>query len=158
MIYIVVACDKNQLIGKKGTINGMPWNNSEDLKHFKKTTLNKTIVMGRTTFEAIGRPLPKRKTIIVSHNFTYEHENVSICSDLIELLKDYSNKDEDLYICGGASIYAQSLVYTDKIILSRIPGDYSGDAYFPEFIDQFTLTESIPYETFTLEIYSKKGA
>ena len=66
MISIIVAMDDDQLIGKKDSSNGMPWVNKEDLKHFKETTINKTILMGYTTYQAIGRPLPNRKTIVVS--------------------------------------------------------------------------------------------
>ena len=156
MNTIIVACDQNNLIGKKGTINGMPWQNKEDLKHYRNTTLNHTMLMGRTTFEAIGKPLKKRKTIIVSRNFTYDHEDVTIRNDLVEVLKEYREKEEELFICGGASIYQQALPYVDKMLISRIPGDYVGDAYFPAIPDEFELAEVQPFETFNLEIYRRK--
>lgn len=157
MIYLVVAFDNERLIGQSGSSNGMPWNNSEDLKHFKETTINKTIVMGKTTFNAIGRPLPKRKTIVVSKSgFEYDHPNVSVHNDLESLINEYKQKNEDLYICGGASIYKQSLDLVDEMIVSKIPGVHTGDAYFPDFSHtDFKCVETIPYETFTLEIYRR---
>ncbi len=156
MIYLIVACDKNNLIGKKDSANGMPWSNKEDLAHFKKTTINKTIVMGKTTFEAIGRPLPKRKTVVVSrHGYAYEHPNVEVREDLIEVIQEYKKKQEDLYICGGASIYKQALPYVDEILLSRIPGEYEGETYFVPFEHEFTCLEVRSFETFKLEIYGR---
>ena len=155
MNTIIVACDKHNLIGKQGTINGMPWQNKEDLKHYRQTTLHHTMLMGRTTFEAIGKPLKKRKTIVVSHNFTYDHEDVKVCNDLVEVLKEYQNKKEELFVCGGASIYKQALPYVDQMLISRIPGDYEGDAWFPAIPKEFKLVRLQKFETFTLEIYRR---
>lgn len=155
MIRIIVAMDDNQLIGKEDSINGMPWINKEDLKHFKATTLNKTIVMGSKTYKAIGRPLPSRHTIVVTRA-GIEDDRVEIRDDLIDVIKEYKDKDEDLYISGGASIYKQALPYTDELYISRIPGTYTGETYFPDFNGYgFELKETIPFETFNLEIYRK---
>ena len=143
MITIIVAADQNNLIGKKGTDNGMPWHNSEDFKHFRSTTLNHTLLMGKTTYKAIGKPLPKRHTIVLSHNFE-------------GTIKAFKERGEDLFISGGASVYQQALPYCDQILLSRIPGDYTGETYFPDFSEyNYRLVEEKPFETFTLEIYQK---
>ena len=121
MITIIVAADQNNLIGKKGTDNGMPWHNSEDFKHFRSTTLNHTLLMGKTTYQAIGKPLPKRHTIVLSHNF--EDERVEVVDDLVGTIQSFKERGEDLFISGGASVYKQALPYCDQILLSRIPGD-----------------------------------
>lgn len=154
MIAIIVACDANNLIGKKDSDNGMPWHNSEDFKHFKNTTINHTILMGKTTYLAIGRPLPKRHNIVLSHNL--QDERVEVVEDLKKTIDAYKEKNEDLFITGGASVYKQALPYCDTILLSRIPGEYTGETYFPDFSEyNYRLIEEKPFETFTLEIYKK---
>lgn len=155
MISIIVAMDDDQLIGKKDSSNGMPWNNKEDLKHFKETTINKTILMGYTTYRAIGRPLPNRHTIVVSFD-PFEDERVEIRDSLEEVIQEYKDKGEDLFISGGASIYKQSLPLAGQLLISRIPGQHIGETYFPDFDDYgFTLVNTIPYETFELQIYQR---
>lgn len=155
MIRIIVAMDENQLIGKKDSSNGMPWVNKEDLKHFKESTIGKTILMGYTTYKAIGRPLPNRKTIVVSYE-PFEDNRVEIRTSLQDVLEEYKQSGEDLFISGGASIYQQSLPYVDELLISRIPGEYSGETYFPNFDGYgFCLKEKIPFETFELQKYRK---
>lgn len=155
MISIIVATDENLLIGKKDSSNGMPWNNKEDLKHFKETTIHKTILMGYTTYKAIGRPLPNRKTIVVSFD-KFEDERVEVRYDLKEVIQEYREKGEDLYITGGASIYQQSLPLVDQLLISRIPGTHTGETYFPDFSEYgFQLVEEKPFQTFTLQVYRK---
>lgn len=155
MISIIVAMDDNQLIGKKESSNGMPWNNSEDLKHFKATTINKTILMGYTTYMAIGRPLPNRKTIVVTKS-GLDDDRVEVRNNLIEVIQEYKDRKEDLYISGGASIYKQALPYVDELIISRIPGKHTGETYFPSFEEyNFQLEKETQMETFVLQIYKK---
>ena len=96
MISIIVATDDDLLIGKKDSSNGMPWHNKEDLQHFKKTTLHQTILMGKTTYMAIGRPLPHRKTIVVTRG-ELDDERVEVKHDLVETIQEYKNKKEDLF-------------------------------------------------------------
>ena len=155
MISIIVATDDDLLIGKKDSKNGMPWHNKEDLQHFKKTTLNQTILMGKTTYLAIGRPLPNRKTIVVTKS-GMDDERVEVRNDLIEVIQEYKDKNEDLYITGGASIYKQALPYVDELIISRIPGKHAGETYFPSFEEyDFHLEKETQLETFVLQIYKK---
>ena len=155
MISIIVATDDDLLIGKKDSKNGMPWHNKEDLQHFKKTTLNRTILMGKTTYLAIGRPLPNRKTIVVTKS-GMDDERVEVRNDLIEVIQEYKDKNEDLYISGGASIYKQALPYVDELIISRIPGKHRGETYFPSFEEyDFHLEKETQLETFVLQIYKK---
>ena len=148
MINIIVATDEDLLIGKKDSRNGMPWNVPEDLQHFKATTLNKTILMGLTTYQAIGRPLPNRKTIVVSFE-PFEDERVEVRSSLEEVIEEYRSSGEDLFISGGASIYKQ-------LLISRIPGKHEGETYFPNFDEYgYKLVAQKPFETFTLETYER---
>lgn len=155
MIRIIVAMDDDQLIGKNDSSNGMPWNNKEDLKHFKETTIHQTILMGYTTYQAIGRPLPNRKTIVVSFE-PFDDERVEVRTSLEDVIQEYKDKGKDLYICGGASIYHQSLPLADELLISRIAGHHEGETYFPDFQSYgFKLKETKPFETFNLQIYQR---
>ena len=155
MINIIVATDEDLLIGKKDSRNGMPWNVPEDLQHFKATTINKTILMGLTTYQAIGRPLPNRKTIVVSFE-PFEDERVEVRSSLEEVIEEYRSSGEDLFISGGASIYKQCLPIADQLLISRIPGKHEGETYFPNFDEYgYKLVAQKPFETFTLETYKR---
>ena len=155
MINIIVATDEDLLIGKKDSRNGMPWNVPEDLQHFKATTLNKTILMGLTTYQAIGRPLPNRKAIVVSFE-PFEDERVEVRSSLEEVIEEYRSSGEDLFISGGASIYKQCLPIADQLLISRIPGKHEGETYFPNFDEYgYKLVAQKPFETFTLETYKR---
>lgn len=157
MIKLIVAYDKNRLIGIG---DQLVWDIKEDLEHFKKETLNKTILFGDVTFKGIGRPLPNRKTIILTLDttFTYEHENVEVCYDMNEILERYHNNEtEEIIIAGGATIYNLFLPYIDEFILSEVKGDYEGDVFFPEW-DQtkFDLTETEDKEQFTIKRFTRR--
>lgn len=155
MISIIVAMDDDQLIGKKDSSNGMPWVNKEDLKHFRDSTVGKTILMGYTTYMAIGRPLPNRKTIVVSFNH-FDDDRVEVRTSLEEVVNEYREKGEDLFISGGASIYKQCLPLVDQLLISRIPGSHEGETYFPDFSGYgFKLVETKPFETFELQTYRR---
>lgn len=156
MIRIIVATDENLLIGKEDSSNGMPWNIPEDLQHFKDTTIGKTILMGLTTYKAIGRPLPGRKTIVVSLE-PFEDERVEVRDSLEEVIQEYKERNEDLFISGGASIYRQSLPLVEELLISRVPGTYTGETYFPDFSEYgFVLKETKPFHSFALEVYTKE--
>jgi dihydrofolate reductase len=154
VITIIVAADEDLLIGQKGSANGMPWTNKEDLKHFKETTLHHDVLFGMKTFLAMGgRPLPKRHTIVVTRS-DYTNDKVTVAHDLKAVIKKYRDNHKDLFICGGAGIYAQALDEADVLLLSRIPGHHSGETYFPSFENHgYKLVESKAFETFTLEKY-----
>lgn len=155
MISIIVAMDDDFLIGKKDSSNGIPWHVPEDLKHLKATTLNKTILMGHTTYKAIGRPLPNRKTIVVTTK-SIDDKRIEVRNSLLEVLEEYKKNDEDLFISGGASIYQQCLPFADQLIISKIPGKHVGETYFPNFEQyNYQLVEEKPFETFTLQIYKR---
>lgn len=125
MISLVVATDEMGLIGRN---NELPWGRlSNDLRHFRKITDSKTVVMGRRTFESIGRPLPNRKNIVLSRT-VFAHEGVEWYSSIEEVLE----LPQDIMIIGGANIYKQFLPHADKIYLTKILDKFEGDTYFPE--------------------------
>lgn len=160
MIDIVVAMDKHNLIGTDQTDNHLPWHNKEDFQHFRRLTIGKTILMGKNTYEAIGKPLPKRHTIVLSfEKMTHLPDQVSSETDLQAVIQAYRERQEDLYICGGASVYQSALPYCDRLIVSRIPGDYEGNVWFPDFLSAGYVLEKIePKETFQLEIYRREAS
>ena len=125
MISFVVATDTNGLIGKD---NDLPWGRlPNDLNHFKKITMGHTVVMGRKTFESIGKPLPKRKNIVLSRT-AFTHEGVEWRSSIDEVLE----LPEDVFIIGGTQIYKAFLPYVDKIYHTLVNEQFEGDTYFPE--------------------------
>ena len=155
MISLIVAfCQKNRVIGVN---NKIPWHIKEDFIHFKNYTLNKTLIMGEQTFISIGKVLENRKTIIATlNNFNFEHKDVTITHDLIKTLKEYQNKDEELVVCGGATIYKLSLPYVDKMVISEVKKEYQGDTYFPIFEGDFTLISIEDKEEFVIKTYIRR--
>ena len=155
MISIIAAMDQNGLIGSNNSNKGIPWENKEDLQHFKETTVGQTILMGRTTYEKIGKPLPNRKTIVLS-SMTMDDPRVEVCHNLNELLEKYKESKDTLYICGGSSVYKQAMEYADELIISTIPGEYNGNSYFPtELMSDFELVYFKKMKTFILEKYKR---
>lgn len=128
-ITLVAAHDPNLVIGKEG---GLPWRYPEDLKHFKKTTVGGTIIMGRGVFEELNEiPLPERKNIVLST--TQNYENVDTYTSLDEALK--SSNDKEVFIIGGGVLYREAIGISDKLIITEIHKEYDGDTYFPEYRD-----------------------
>jgi dihydrofolate reductase len=128
-LSLIVAMDKNRVIGRDGKL---PWHLSDDLKNFKKITLNKPVIMGRKTHESIGKPLPGRKNIIITRNENYQAQGCEVCHDLNEALKLCAS-DEEAVIIGGAEIYSQALDRVDRIYLTEVYAEVEGDVYFPEY-------------------------
>lgn len=126
MIKIIVAMSKNRVIGNN---NQLIWKLSSDLKRFKELTTNNPVVMGRKTYESIGRPLPNRRNIIITRNTEYSVEGCEIVSSLEEALLLTNN---DCFIIGGGEIYTQSLEVADKIYLTLVNKEFEGDTTFPE--------------------------
>ena len=130
MISIIAAVADENAIGKN---NGLLWHISEDLKYFKKITLGHTVIMGRKTFESIGRPLPGRKNIVVSRS-PIAVPNVEQKADLEALLKSLSRKRKDEYfVIGGGSVYALAIKYARRLYITRVYSKAEGaDTFFPE--------------------------
>ena len=122
-IFIITAFDSNQLIGKNNTL---PWNLPEDLAYFKRTTANHPIVMGRATFESIGKKLPNRRNIIISRTL-----NDPDCISSPEALWDL-NLQGPVFIIGGASIYQKFLPHASALFITHIEKVFDGDCFFPQ--------------------------
>jgi dihydrofolate reductase len=143
-INIIVAASKNNVIGNESSL---PWHIPTDLKNFKKLTTGHTVIMGRKTYESIGKPLPNRTNIIITRNKEFKANGCIICHSLNDaLLKSVNNKD--IFIIGGCEIYLEALEIADKIYLTRILCDAIGDISLPDdFLDGWELeTESETYE------------
>ena len=133
----IAAMSLNRVIGQG---NRIPWHLPEDFKWFKKLTTGHTVVMGRKTFESIGRPLPNRTTIIVSRA-GFAFPGVKTITSLDEL--DMNSLPGEIFICGGAQIYAQALPLCSDLYLTLVKRTVDGDAYFPKFEDSFEPVEVI---------------
>jgi len=128
-ITLIAAMAENRVIGKD---NQLIWHFPNDLKHFKTLTSGHHVIMGRKTFESVGRPLPNRTNIIITRQADYSAEGCLIAHSLEEAISMVEN-DEQPFIVGGAEIYKQALDFADCIELTIIHGEYEGDSYFPEF-------------------------
>lgn len=128
MITIIAAIANNNALGKD---NQLIWHLPADLKRFKKVTLNHHIIMGRKTFESLGKPLPNRTTIIITRNKEYKQEGCIVVNSLVEAIKA-AKDDENPYILGGAEIYKQALSIADKLDLTFVHHSFDADAFFPE--------------------------
>ena len=128
-LTLIAAMAKNRVIGKD---NDLIWHFPEDLKHFKSLTSGHHVIMGRKTFESVGRPLPKRVNIIITRQKDYLAEGCKIAGSLEEALAMVKNDDQP-FIVGGAEIYKQSLDFANTIELTLIEAEYEGDTFFPEF-------------------------
>jgi len=135
-LTLVVAMDAERGIGVD---NQLPWHLPEDLAHFKRVTLGHPIIMGRKTFDSIGRPLPKRRNIVVTRNAAWSHEGVEVAGSLQEAVALAG--DEQASIIGGAQIFGESMAIADRMIVTHIDGVYRCDTFFPE-IDAATWTET----------------
>lgn len=128
-LSLIVAMAKNRTIGINNTL---PWRCPEDLKHFKALTLGHHMIMGRKTFDSIGKALPGRTTVIVTRNKNLSIEGCLIAHSLQEAINACAG-DEEMFIVGGAELYAQSLNIADTLYVTEIQQAVHGDAHFPEF-------------------------
>lgn len=136
-VSLIVAMDENRLIGNK---NALPWHFKEDLKFFKRTTSGHTVAMGRKTFEsirdALGGPLPNRKNVVFSRRVE-SIEGAHVVRDVEAYMKAAAGKDEEIFVIGGAKIYALALPYAKRLYITHVEGAYVGDTYFPDI--DFTM-------------------
>ena len=140
-ISIIVAMSKNRVIGKD---NDMPWHLSDDLKNFKKVTMGSTIIMGRLTYESIGKPLPKRKNIVLSRKL--KDPNLLVFDNLDNALSTLKDERE-IFIIGGEDIYCQTVNRANKIYLTTINEELEGDKYFPKIkFSNWSIIDSVFYE------------
>lgn len=134
-VAMIAAMSRNRVIGVE---NQLPWYLPEDLKFFKAMTQGKPLVMGRKTFESIGRPLPGRRNIVITRDTSFQHPGLSICHDLASAL-DLADQQaiidgvEEIMVMGGGQIYAQALPHASRLYLTEVDITLEGDAFFPAF-------------------------
>jgi dihydrofolate reductase len=128
MISIIAAIDEKNGIGKKGQL---AWHLSEDLKRFKELTSNHTVIMGRHTFESIGKALPSRKNIVVTSDPNFQAENIVIVNSIEDAIGEAGGGE--IFVIGGAQIYNQTIGLADKLYLTQVVGDFSCDTFFPDY-------------------------
>jgi len=149
----IAAMAENRVIGAG---NAIPWRLSEDFKFFKRTTMGHVLVMGRKTWDSIGRPLPGRETVVISRS-AKSIPGATVLPSL-EALVDFDAAGRTLYICGGAEIYRQTLPQCDELLLTRVKMTPAGDARMPVFEDLFSPVERLldEPEFETLRLVRKK--
>lgn len=160
MISMIVAADENNIIGKN---NQLIWHLPDDLKFFKKMTSGHAIIMGRQTYESVGKPLPKRTNIIITRDKNYQAEGCVITHSLEEALEEAYKVDAEPFIVGGEQIYRLALPESDVVYITRIHSTFEGDRQFPELDNSWVETESQFHPTdekhehsFTFKTYKKQ--
>ena len=153
MVSLIVAYDRNKLIGKDGK---MPWFIDGELRRFRELTTGNVVIMGRKTIEAIGKPLPNRVNIVISRDKNYD--GCIMARSFDEAMEKARETGLEIYITGGSTVYAPAIDIVDKMYITEIDVEYEGDTYFPDFdendfirtVDE-EITEPVPYKycTFT---------
>ncbi|TCC20358.1 dihydrofolate reductase [Kribbella speibonae] len=148
-VILIAAVGRNGVIGRD---NDLPWRIREDLQRFKQLTLGHTLVMGRKTYDSIGRPLPGRRTVVVTRQPDWSADGVDVTHSLEEALK----YDGTLYVAGGGEIYRQALPYADTLELTEVDQSPDGDVTFPA-LDPATWTETArdPHDGFAFVSYRR---
>lgn len=159
MISMIVAADENNIIGKD---NQLIWHLPDDLKFFKQKTSGHCIIMGRHTFESVGKPLPNRTNIIITRDQNYTAEGCQVVHSLEDAL-ELAKEDDNPFIVGGEQIYRLALPMADQVYLTRVHHEFEGDRHFPELGGEWVETESIPHASdekhqyaFTFKTYEKR--
>ncbi len=164
IISIIVAASENNVIGRE---NQLPWRLSTDLKYFKQTTLGKPIIMGRKTFESLGKPLPGRPNIVVTRQADYGQDGIIVTSSLADaIIAAAAFNIDEVFITGGSEIFSQALQASlvQRIYITRVHATVEGDTYFPAFDkDRWQLVSSEPHAAdeknqyaFTFEVYERR--
>lgn len=130
-ITIIAAIGNNNELGKN---NALLWSLPDDLKNFKEQTTGNTIIMGRKTFESIGRALPNRNNIVVTRNADFNYDGVTVAHSLDEALQLAQKNNNEIFIIGGGELYKAALSFADKLEITKVHGDFDADVFFP-YID-----------------------
>lgn len=128
-ISVIAALARNRVIGIE---NRLPWRLPEDLAHFKALTLNHPILMGRKTFESLGRPLPGRTNVVITRNADYRPDGCLVADSIAAAIAQCRDAEEVFFI-GGAELYAQAIPLADRLYLTEVDADATGDAWFPDY-------------------------
>ncbi len=129
-LAILAAVSANRVIGLNNTL---PWHLPADLKHFKQLTTGQIVVMGRRTFDSIGRPLPDRTNVVLTRQRHFDWPGILTAGSIQEVLEHFCGDDRQIFIIGGAEIYQQTLPFCQRLYLTEIQQDFAGDTFFPEY-------------------------
>jgi dihydrofolate reductase len=150
IISLVAAAAENNVIGKE---NALPWRLPADLRFFKNLTMGHTIIMGRKTYQSVGKPLPGRKNIVITRDSSFFADGCIVLGSLSDAFKQCKDEDE-IFVVGGADIYHQSMAFADKIYLTRVHGIFAGDTYFPDIHeDEWSVIGKEEYRADEKNIY-----
>ena len=160
MIIIIAAVATNKVIGRD---NKMPWKITDDLADFKKITLGKTVIMGRKTYESIGKKLKNRTIIVISRNKEFLDKEIMVAHSKEEAI-NLTPKNKNIYIAGGEKIYKMFLDIADEIRITKVHQEFEGDTFFPEiskndwglFKESKIMTDVKSGLNFSVEVYRKK--
>lgn len=136
-ISLIAAMSENRVIGRCGAI---PWDVPADRRKFRELTMGHTLIMGRKTFQSIGRPLPGRRSIVLTRQKGFRGEGCLVAHDLLDALRMAGDGDE-VFICGGEGVYREAIPLADRIYLTIVNGAYGGDAFFPSIPNAFIEVE-----------------
>jgi dihydrofolate reductase len=160
-LSIIVAVADNGVIGRN---NQLPWRLSADLRRFKELTMGHAVIMGRKTYESIGRPLPGRRMIVITRQADYSARHATIVSNFGEALAEATKHNEtEAFVIGGAAVFEQALLIAERLYLTRVHADTEGDVHFPPLDPAaWRLLESQPHDAdvnnefpFTFERYER---
>lgn len=159
MLSIIVAVAENGVIGDK---NSLLWHITEDMRYFRRVTSGHAVIMGRKTYDSLGRPLPKRTNVVITRQ-DIEIEGCTVVHSLQEALAQFP-ADDEVFIIGGAQIYSEALAHADRLYITRVGRVYEGDTSFPEWnIDEWQLISQERYERgeefdapFSFEVYQRR--
>ncbi len=155
IINLIVAFDENYLIGDG---SNLPWNLPKDLKKFKEITSGNIVIMGRKTYESIGRPLPNRINMVITRNKDYKcDEGVFVFNNIEDAIRKAKVFHKEIFFIGGRTIYEKVLDEVDTMYISHVKGSYKGDTYFPKFdLSLWDKRETQEFEKFVFIKYEKK--
>ena len=162
IVSIIVAASENNVIGRD---NQLPWHLPADLKYFKQTTMGKPIIMGRKTFESVGRPLPGRPNIVITRQAGYSREGITVTDSVpAALAVARTFNTEEVFITGGSEIFAQALpLLVQRVYLTRVHAEVEGDAFFPALLGDWELVSSDPHPVdekhayaYTFEVWERR--
>jgi dihydrofolate reductase len=155
-LTLVVAVGTNGVIGRNGDL---PWPRTGDLAHFKALTLGHVLLMGRATYESIGRPLPGRRTVVLTRQPDWTAPGVHVAHDLDSAVELAGRFGDQVFVVGGAQVYADALAIADRLVITHVEQSPMGDTYFPELDwSAWNEVDRVPYEGFTIVTYDPRGA
>jgi dihydrofolate reductase len=151
-VTLIAALGRNRVIGRDGE---MPWHLPEDLKHFKHTTMGHPMVMGRKTFESIGRVLPGRRTIVITRQPDWSHADVEAAHSLPEALS-LAGPGDEVFVVGGGEVYAEAMPFAQRMVLTEVHDSPDGDTWFPEWSrEQWREASRDSHERFDIVTYDR---